>query len=150
MTAITIIKLDHLGREVIRYPGRVLSRSAAHITTESFFSLEWIKVGGLVLARGDRMIETFYTDRWYNIFEVHDREDDRIKGWYCNIGHPAVITPEQVSYRDLALDLVVFPNGRQVLLDEDEFEALIITPAERQSALHALQELKLHFKQQTT
>ena len=43
------------------------------------------------LRRGDRFIETYYTDRWYNIFEIHAREDDRLKGWYCNIAKPAVM-----------------------------------------------------------
>ena len=30
----------------------------------------------------------------------------------------------QIRYVDLALDLLVFPDGRQLVLDEDEFEAL--------------------------
>ena len=47
-------------------------------------------------------METFYSDRWYNIFEIYDRDDDQFKGWYCNIGKPAMIEDDFVSYVDLA------------------------------------------------
>ena len=66
----------------------------------------------------------YYTDRWYNIFEIYDRDDGQIKGWYCNIGKPAVIEDGVVSYVDLALDLWVSADGKQTILDEDEFEEL--------------------------
>jgi hypothetical protein len=46
----------------------------------------------------------------------------------------------------LALDLLVFPDGRQIVLDEDEFNALPLSEAERQSALAALAELQALFR----
>ncbi len=80
---------------------------------------------GTIIRTGDRFIETYFTERWYNVFEIHDREDDRLKGWYCNIGRPAVMESENtISYVDLALDLWVAPDGSQTVLDEDEFDAL--------------------------
>ena len=30
----------------------------------------------MILAKGDRFVETYYTNRWYNTFEIHAREDD--------------------------------------------------------------------------
>jgi protein associated with RNAse G/E len=69
-------------------------------------------------------VETFYSDRWYNIFEIYDRDDNKFKGWYCNICKPAIIEDDLVSYVDLALDLWVSENGTQTVLDEDELEAL--------------------------
>ncbi len=36
-----------------------------------------------------------------------------------------------LSYVDLALDLLVFPDGRQFVLDEDEFLKLDLSPADR-------------------
>jgi protein associated with RNAse G/E len=99
-----------------------------------------------VLRRGDRFLETFYTDRWYNIFEIHDRDDDRLKGWYCNIGFPAVIeADDRISYIDLALDLWVTPDGRQSVLDEDEFSALAIDVETRSKALAVLDDLRERF-----
>jgi hypothetical protein len=93
-------------------------------------------------------VERYYTDRWYNIFAVHDRDDDTLKAWYCNVTRPAEITPDRetpisrIAYVDLALDLLVFPDGRYLVLDEDEFANLPIDDLTRQKALDALDELK--------
>jgi predicted RNA-binding protein associated with RNAse of E/G family len=102
----------------------------------------------MLFRKNDRFVEMYYSDRWYNIFEIHDREDDHLKGWYCNIGYPAEIEKQHVSYRDLALDLLVFPDGRQLVLDEDEFESLGLEPEVSQQAWHALEELQDQFKKQ--
>ena len=61
---------------------------------------------GTFIKHGDRFVEVYYTDRWYNIFEMYDRDDGRRKDWYCNIGRPAVMETEIViSHVDLVLDL---------------------------------------------
>jgi protein associated with RNAse G/E len=96
----------------------------------------------VVFKTGDRFVEYYYTDRWYNIFVIHDREDGTVKGWYCNIGKPAVIEDSIVSYVDLALDLWVSTDGTQAILDEDEFEQLKISDELRSKALDGLVELK--------
>ena len=99
-----------------------------------------------VLRQGDRFVETFYTDRWYNIFEIHDLEDDRIKGWYCNVGCPAVReADDRLSYVDLALDLWVAPDGLQTVLDEAEFIALQLDGETRRAAKAGLEGLKKVF-----
>jgi protein associated with RNAse G/E len=113
---------------------------------EAYFDREDTPVGEIILRRGDRFIETYYTDRWYNIFEIQERASDQIKGWYCNIGYPAEIQEMQISYRDLALDLLVYPDGGQLVLDEDEFNALPLSPAVRTAARQALAELQNHFQ----
>jgi hypothetical protein len=94
------------------------------------------------LRRGDRFVESFYTDRWYNVFAVYDVETATFKGWYCNIARPAAIAPGGLTCEDLALDLLVFPDGRSIVLDVDEFEALSLTGEEQQHALSALEELQ--------
>jgi predicted RNA-binding protein associated with RNAse of E/G family len=53
-----------------------------------------------------------------------------------------------VSYRDLALDLLVFPDGKQIVLDEDEFEVLQIPQADKENAVAALRELQFKFKEE--
>ena len=135
---IEVIKRDHLGQEVLRYPGRILELTEAFIRLEAFFTFEAVQVKELVLRRGDRFIETFYFDRWYNIFEIHAKTDDRLKAYYCNIGHPAVLEDGEVSYRDLAIDLLVRPDGRESVLDMDEFDTLSLDETTRQQALDAL------------
>ncbi len=61
------------------------------------------------------------------------------------MGYPAVLGAEVISYRDLALDLLVFPDGRQVVLDEDEFAALPLDARTRTQARRALATLQRHF-----
>jgi predicted RNA-binding protein associated with RNAse of E/G family len=114
---------------------------------KTYFAGNDIDVGGLVLRNGDRLHETFYFQRWYNIFEVHDGDAGQVKGWYCNVGYPVEMDGKILSYRDLALDLLVFPDGRQIVLDEDELEDLHIPLADKENAISALQELQVKFRQ---
>lgn len=146
MAKVTVIKLDHRGQETWRYQGNVIERQSHHIVLEAYFDRQDTQVNGLVLRSGDRFIETYFDNRWYNIFEIHDRTDDHLKGWYCNIGWPAVFQNETISYRDLALDLLVFPDGRQALLDEEEFADLPLKPEEREKAWDALADLRAIFR----
>lgn len=146
MTAVTIIKRDHAGQETWRYQGVLLDRGVNHIISEAFFDREDLLFHGMTLRRGDRFIETYFADRWYNIFEIYELSEGQLKGWYCNIGHPAEIDSDTISYRDLALDLLVFPDGRQIVLDEDEFSTLPLTPDTRKRALAALDELQRRFR----
>ena len=139
--SITVLKLDHCGRELWRYPARVLARDATSIRLEGFFNRDDTPVGPVVFKRGDRLVETFYSDRWYNVFAVYDRDDGALKGWYCNVTRPATITDEAVSSDDLALDVWVSPDGAVTVLDEDEFAALELNEDDRAAADDALQQL---------
>jgi len=146
MATIDVIKFNYKGEETWRYSGTVLKKTLSLIILEAFFDRDETQVEDLLLLRGDRFIEFYYTNRWYNIFEIHDPSDNHIKGWYCNICQPAVFSGESVAYRDLALDLLVYPTGRQVVLDETEFEDLPISPFERSMARLSLNELKRLFR----
>lgn len=138
---IEVYKLDHLGREVWRYPARVLARDGRSVRLEASFNRDDMELGYATFKRGDRFIETFYSDRWYNIFAVYDRDDGALKGWYCNICRPATIADEAVGCDDLALDVWVSPDGAATVLDEDEFAALPLVDGERAAAQVALREL---------
>jgi hypothetical protein len=100
----------------------------------------------ILLKQGDKFVEIYLTDRWYNIFEIYDRDDHRLKGWYCNVTMPCQFLDQQISYIDLALDLLVYPGGDQLVLDEDEFEALELNESQRSGALTALAELRHLFQ----
>lgn len=138
---VDVIKLNHLGEEVWRYPGEVIKTDEKGVLVEAFFNIDDRPFHGITLRRDDRYIERYYPDRWYNIFEIHDRDDDHLKAWYCNITSPANFEPGRISSRDLALDVLIYPNGEYLILDEDEFEALNLDPPTRQKALQALQSL---------
>jgi uncharacterized protein len=141
---ITVHKLDAHGVETWRYSGRRLELNGGRIRLEAAFDRPDEEFRSLRLRRGDRFVETFYTDRWYNVFAVHDVDDDRLKGWYCNITRPARLSPdgEHLYAEDLALDLIVLPDGRWQVLDEEEYAALDIPLEERRQALRALAELQ--------
>ena len=122
---ITVRKRNEKRLVTWEYTGEVLERGKDFVRLEARFNRQDTPFQGIVLKRDDRFVETFYTKRWYNIFEIHDQDDDSIKGWYCNVGRPAVWdAPDAISYVDLALDLWVTPDGRQTVLDEDEFDAM--------------------------
>jgi protein associated with RNAse G/E len=56
-----------------------------------------------------------------------------------------ILEGDIVSYVDLALDLWVSVDGKQTVLDEDEFELLELTAELRSKALNGLDELKDFF-----
>jgi len=145
MSDLTVIKCNAKGQEVWRYQGRMLERNDNRIVLEAFFNRSDMDFYGMFLGKGDRFIETYYNDRWYNIYEIHARESDQLRGWYCNICLPAKFSDSAIYWNDLALDLMVFPDGRQLILDEEEFKHLDIKPELRKKALAALEELKLSF-----
>lgn len=145
LTDITVLKRNLAGEVTWQYEGRVLERGANCVTLEAFFNRDDMPFMGVVLKRGDRFVETFYSDRWYNLFEIYDRDDGKFKGWYCNVGYPAVIDQDTVSYIDLALDLWVAPDGSQTVLDEDEFLEISMDVMTRAQAAAALEELKRKF-----
>ncbi len=143
---IKVLKKDIAGKVIWQYEGIVLRREDHSVTLEALFNRDDMPFMDVVLKRNDRFVETFYSDRWYNIFEIYDCEDKQLKGYYCNIGEPAVIEDGIVSYVDLALDLWVSADGKQTILDEDEFEKLNLDSKTRQQAYSALGELKTYFK----
>ena len=142
---ITVLKRGLNGEVTWQYEGRVLRREANCVVLEAFFNRDDMPFMDVVLKRGDRFVETFYSDRWYNIFEIYDRDNGKFKGWYCNVGYPAVLEKDTVSYIDLALDLWVTKDGTQTVLDEDEFLELPIDVMTRAQAVSALENLKRKF-----
>jgi uncharacterized protein len=142
---VVVIKRNPAGQEIWRYNGKVLAYGEQWVRLEAFFNRDDLPFHGLIFGRGDRFVETFYSDRWYNIFEMHGRDNDALKGWYCNVTRPAVIEDGSISYIDLALDLLVYPDRTQLVLDEDEFLELCLEPQTAQTARMALRELQAIF-----
>ncbi|TFG67860.1 MAG: DUF402 domain-containing protein [Anaerolineales bacterium] len=142
MSEVTVHKLNMAGQITWQYQGSVLQRAEHDVVVEAFFDRQDMPFQGITLKHRDRFIETFFDDRWYNLFEIYDRDDGQRKGWYCNICCPAVIRVDSISYIDLALDLWVTPDGKQTVLDEDEFAALELDRKTRDQAVAALQSLQ--------
>jgi uncharacterized protein len=144
---IKVQKKNLSGEVTVEYEGDVLQRNENSVTLEALFTREDMPFMDVIFKKGDRFVEYFYADRWYNIFKIHDRDNGKVKGWYCNIGKPAEIKDNVVSYVDLALDLWVSSSGKQTVLDEDEFEELALNKELSGAALRGLEELKTLFYQ---
>lgn len=143
---ITICKLDHDGRETWRYTGRMLEQGPTWAKVVAYFNRPDKDAGYVVFREGDRFVEWHYKDRWYNISEIYDVGDDRLKGYYCNITRPALIEPNKIAWSDLALDVWVDPRGTFMLLDEDEFAALPIDALTRAKVWAAVEDLRRHLE----
>lgn len=147
---ILIRKLNLVGEETYRWPARVLARTEASVTVEAIFTrAARLELGYTTLEQGDRFIEHFFADRWYNVYEIHAVGTDTLRGWYCNITRPAQISEAEIIQVDLALDVWANPDGTSVVLDEEEFAALPLSEAERHAAQAAADELRMLAAQQT-
>jgi uncharacterized protein len=143
---IIVDKLNLQGELKWRYEGEVIERGVDWLILEAYFDRDDMPFMDTSLKRGDRFVETYYTKRGYNIFEIYDRDDDALKGYYCNITHPARFVDGRVEYVDLLLDLWISASGAQTVLDEDEFLAAELSDEARRFALEALTELQAMFK----
>ena len=149
MKSVLVLKCNLDEEEIWRYEGQMLAEGPDRVLLEARFNRPDLPFHGIVLRENDRFVELYFSDRWYNIFEVHDRDDNRVKCWYCNICKPAIFTDGVISYVDLALDLLVFPDGRMLVLDEDEFAAMALDDATREKARGALGKLQEIFREST-
>ncbi|KUK46120.1 MAG: hypothetical protein XD73_1007 [Anaerolinea thermophila] len=138
---ITIIKKNESGEAVFEYQGDLVRKTERGLLVEAVFGIERVQVENVVFLKGDLFNEYYLFEKWFNIYEVHIEETEVIKAWYCNICRPMTYQMDSIAYEDLALDLLVYPDGRHSILDRDEFRALHINGHERRMALEGLEEL---------
>src|SRR5258706_6167550 len=110
MTRVTVHKLDLRGELVVRYDAELTERFADGVRLEASWTRPELPLGYTRFTPGDLFVEWFYTDRWYNIFEIHSA-GGRLKGWYCNIAEPASIAAGVVASPGLLLDFWGGPHG---------------------------------------
>ena len=139
--AITVVKLDHKRQEVWRYEGHVIHQNPGTILLEAVFNKPDLKLRYAMIRTGDIFRELYFSDHRYNIYQILDKQNRQLKYWYCNVAMPAQFTANQVIYVNLVLDLLVFPDGRSLELDWDEFNHLDLPRATRQHAIAGLNEV---------
>ena len=138
---VTVVKLNTAGETKIQYEGEIVRHLQDGVVIQAYWKRGTTDLGYVQFEPGDSFTEYYYSDRWYNIFDIADATGQR-KGWYCNIAQPASIFDSRIEQVDLLLDVWVDPRGNSLVLDEDEFEADQIMSAQvRQGALDALHEL---------
>ena len=138
--ALRVVKLRYDGSTVFAWTGRVLEQTPEYVLLAGLFNALRRDLGYVVLERGDLFLEWYYFGRWYNIFQIYGR-DGQLKGWYCNVGMPPELVDGELRYVDLALDVFVHPDGRYLVLDEDEFAELKRTALDPEHAALAEQGL---------
>jgi hypothetical protein len=144
MAPFTVRLVKPLKHDTVIYEGELLERDDARILLRALWNAPARDLGCLRFEPGDVLYEHHYSDRWYNIFEVH-AADGALKGWYCNVARPATFGEDYVESEDLELDLFVPPDrAAPLVLDEDEFaqrELDRIDPPAHVAARAALAEL---------
>ncbi len=139
---ILVRKLKPNHEETRRYWAKVLAVYTDGVLLEAFFDVEDRHLKGMELDKGDRFIERYYSNRWYNIYEIYKDGEKELKGWYCDIAEPAVFKEKEISFVDLALDMLVLASGTLSVLDWDEFDHLRLNKDQKDKAVAALDELK--------
>ena len=66
--------------------------------------------------------EYYWLDRWYNVFRFHTPSGE-FRNFYCNINMPPKFEDGVLHYIDLDIDVIAWPDGRVVTLDEAEFRS---------------------------
>lgn len=117
---ITVVKQNALGEAKVQYQGEIVERTSHQVIIQAYWSRATKNLGYTIFEPGDRFIEYYYSNRWFNIFDIASTAGER-KGWYCNIAEPAVISVDRIEQVDLLLDVWVTPKGETLILDENEF-----------------------------
>ncbi|MFI1017255.1 DUF402 domain-containing protein [Streptomyces sp. NPDC020965] len=136
------VRLVKAGATKIRYPAVPVSDDGVHAVVRALWAAPGVRDFGFVrFEPGDVFTEHYWRDRWYAVKEVRGA-DGALKGWYCDITRPAVVTDTTLTVEDLDLDLWVSADGSSVLrLDEDEFAASGLAERDPEAAGHAVRAL---------
>lgn len=133
------VVLVKAGRTKIRYPGELLHDDGTRLAVRAPWAGDGVRDFGFVrFEAGDVFTEYYWRDRWYSVKEVRTAAG-ALKGWYCDITRPAVLTGTELVVEDLDLDLWRSADGADVRrLDEDEFAESGLPDSDPQAAAAAL------------
>ncbi|MHB0869027.1 MAG: DUF402 domain-containing protein [Chloroflexota bacterium] len=118
---ILVRKLNYEDRESWRWSGKLVERRDGVMVIDAIFNAPPRDLGYMKLESTDLFHEYYYSDRWFNIFQVFGT-NGTMKGWYCNICKPAQFLDHQIDFVDMVLDVFVYPDGRSMVLDQEEFQ----------------------------
>jgi len=119
--------------------GELLGDDGNRIAVRAPWAGEGVRDFGFVrFEKGDVFTEYYWRDRWYAVKEVRD-SSGAVKGWYCDITRPAVLSGAELVVEDLDLDLWRSADGTDVRrLDEDEFAESGLTESDPEAAAAAV------------
>ncbi|MFJ8811007.1 DUF402 domain-containing protein [Streptomyces sp. NPDC102490] len=140
------VVLVKTGRTKIRYAATLLHDDGTRLAVRAPWAGAGVRDFGFVrFEAGDVFTEYYWRDRWYAVKEVRSAAGV-LKGWYCDITRPAVLTGTELVVEDLDLDLWRSADGTDIRrLDEDEFAESGLAdraPGAAAAAVAALDELE--------
>lgn len=74
-----------------------------------------------IIRRGTISYEFYWLDKWYNVFKFYE-PDKSFRNFYCNINMPPKFENDVLDYVDLDIDVIVWSDFSQKILDIDDFE----------------------------
>ncbi|MFJ9906061.1 DUF402 domain-containing protein [Streptomyces sp. NPDC101152] len=133
------VVLVKAGRTKLRYPAELLADDGTRVVVRAPFAGAQARDFGFVrFEPGDVFTEHYWRDRWYAVKELRDAQGV-LKGWYCDVARPAVLTGSELVVEDLDLDLWRSADGSDVRrLDEDEFADSGLSEADPPAAAAAV------------
>lgn len=81
---------------------------------------------GILLRKGTLSLGYFWQDRPYNAYHWIDAQQQTV-ALYFNVSDNTIISAEAIAWRDLMVDVLITPDGRCRVLDEDELPVDIDT-----------------------
>jgi len=119
LAAGTITEVKHtLGGERRTFDCELLQRSASEAVVIYRMPRD-VQLEDIALARGTLSLGYFWKDRPYNAYHWID-ESFASLALYFNISDRTCIGEHTIEWRDLAVDILISPDGRCRVLDEDE------------------------------
>lgn len=120
------------------YDAVVLLDDGVHIVVRAPWSeAEPRDLGYVRFEEGDVFTEHYWRDRWYSVKEIRTATGD-LKGWYCDVCRPALVSDGTLVAADLDLDLWLSADGGTLArLDEDEFADSGLAHRDPAAAAHA-------------
>ena len=101
-----------------RFECRLLTSGTGHAVV-LWIAPEPMHVHGVDLPAGTVSFGHFWEGRGYNVYHWLDPAGKTL-GYYFNIADETCISAEVIAWRDLVLDVLMTPDGRCDVLDEDE------------------------------
>jgi len=83
-----------------------------------------VQLEDVLLRKGTVSLGYFWEDRPYNVYHWIDQHQDSV-ALYFNVADGTRITKQAIKWRDLTVDVLITPDGRCRVLDEEELPANI-------------------------
>jgi protein associated with RNAse G/E len=103
------------------WSGGLVSQTDTHLIVVGRFGADVRHSDLGLIPKGTISFEHFWLDRWYNVFRFYG-PDGAFHSHYCNITMPPTFENNVLDYVDLDIDLILWPDGRVEVLDQDDFE----------------------------